>query len=453
MKREDEIYRRYLKILEKELVPAMGCTEPMAIAYAASMARRLLEEGAAAAGGDKDSGDGPCIKTVGASADCRGSGYGNITKVKIFASGNIIKNVKSVVVPNTGGRKGIAAAAAIGIAAGKPELKLEVISQVTPEGVEEMERLLSEVPFEVFRIQGNCALDLAVELFSEAHTSKVRIKNTHDNIVLAELDGKRVQEEPDRLEGEEGYGLEMKDIYDFAVSAELDDVRPVLKRQIDYNYAIAKEGLKGGYGAAIGRVLLDTYGDSAENRAKALAAAGSDARMGGCELPVIINSGSGNQGMCASLPVIAYAEELKSSEEQLYRALIISNLATIYQKQFIGRLSAYCGAVSAGAGAGAGITYLLGGDYKHICHTIVNALAVTSGILCDGAKPSCAAKIASAVDAGILGYKMYKEGHQFYRGEGIVSSSIENTMAGIGKIARDGMKECDNEIIRIMLEE
>ncbi|MCM1307299.1 MAG: L-serine ammonia-lyase, iron-sulfur-dependent, subunit alpha [Butyrivibrio sp.] len=421
MKREDEEYKRYIKILERELVPAMGCTEPIAIAYAAAYAKKLLD--------------------------------GEVSKVKIYASGNVIKNVKSVTVPNTGGQKGIAAAAAIGIADGNPELKLEVISSVTQSGIKEMERLLSEVPFELYRIQGDCALDLAVELLSESGRSKVRIRNTHENVVLAEKNGECILRSEYAQESGEGCRLEMKEIYDFAVSVELDDVRDILQRQIDYNYAIAKEGLKGGYGASIGRVLLDTYGESPENRAKALAAAGSDARMGGCELPVIINSGSGNQGMCASLPVIAYAKELDSGEERLYRALIISNLTTLYQKQFIGRLSAYCGAVSAGAGAGAGITYLLGGDYKHICHTVVNALAVTSGILCDGAKPSCAAKIACAVDAGILGCKMYKEGHQFYRGEGIVSSSIENTMEGIGKIARDGMKECDDEIIRLMLEE
>lgn len=421
MKREDELYQRYVKILERELVPAMGCTEPIAVAYAAAYARKVLD------------------------ADVR--------MVKIYASGNVIKNVKSVTVPNTGGQKGIAAAAAIGIAAGRPERKLEVISEVAPEGVEEMKRLLKEVPFEIYRIHGNCALDLAVELFSENGQSKVRIRDTHENIVLVEKNGECVFKAEDELEREEGYKLEMKEIYDFAMSVELEDVEKLLQRQIDYNYAIAKEGLKGEYGAAIGKVLLDAYGETVENRAKALAAAGSDARMGGCELPVIINSGSGNQGMCASLPVIAYAEELKSGRERLDRALVISNLTALYQKQFIGRLSAYCGAVSAGAGAGAGITYLLGGDYTHICHTIVNALAVTSGILCDGAKPSCAAKIASAVDAGILGYKMYQEGRQFYRGEGIVSSSIENTMEGIGKIARDGMKECDNEIIRLMLEE
>lgn len=421
MKREDELYQRYVKILERELVPAMGCTEPIAVAYAAAYARKVLD------------------------ADVR--------MVKIYASGNVIKNVKSVTVPNTGGQKGIAAAAAIGIAAGRPERKLEVISEVAPEGVEEMKRLLQEVPFEIYRIHGNCALDLAVELFSENGQSKVRIRDTHENIVLVEKNGECVFKAEDELEREEGYKLEMKEIYDFAMSVELEDVEKLLQRQIDYNYAIAKEGLKGEYGAAIGKVLLDAYGETVENRAKALAAAGSDARMGGCELPVIINSGSGNQGMCASLPVIAYAEELKSGRERLDRALVISNLTALYQKQFIGRLSAYCGAVSAGAGAGAGITYLLGGDYTHICHTIVNALAVTSGILCDGAKPSCAAKIASAVDAGILGYKMYQEGRQFYRGEGIVSSSIENTMEGIGKIARDGMKECDNEIIRLMLEE
>lgn len=261
MKREDEKYKRHIRILERELVPAMGCTEPIAIAYAAAYAKNVLE--------------------------------GDVRMVKIYASGNVIKNVKSVTVPNTGGQKGIAAAA-IGIAAGRPELKLEVISEVTQSGIEEMKRLLSDVPFEIYRIQGNCALDLAVELLSESGQSKVRIRNTHENIVLVEKNGESVFKSEEELESEDGYRLEMKEIYDFAMSVELDDVKEILQRQIDYNYAIAKEGLKGGYGAAIGRVLLDTYGDSPENRAKALAAAGSDARMGGCELPVIINSGSGN---------------------------------------------------------------------------------------------------------------------------------------------------------------
>ena len=246
--------------------------------------------------------------------------------------------------------------------------------------------------------------------------------------------------------------LTIERIYDFAVTADLEDVREILDRQIEYNTAISQEGLREDYGANIGRILLEEYGDSVENRLKAVAAAGSDARMNGCDLPVIINSGSGNQGMTASLPVIEYAREKQCGREQLYRALLISNLMTLHQKTGIGRLSAYCGAVSAGAGAGAGIAYLDGGDLTVLAHTLVNALAITSGIVCDGAKASCAAKIAAAVDAGVLGYKMYKTGRQFYGGDGLVAKGVENTIRNIGRLGKDGMRETDKEIIRIMTE-
>ena len=420
MRKEDSMYQKYINILKTELVPAMGCTEPIAIAYAAALAQKTLQE--------------------------------DVKHVEIYASGNIIKNVKSVTVPNTNGRKGILAAAAIGICAGDPDKKLQVISKVKTEDIQKMEKFLDTVDMQLHRIQSGCALELIVKVFSEKHHALVHIRNTHANVVIIKHDEAIIYQKEDELQQETGYSLQMKQIYDFAMSVDVKDVEEILERQIAYNEAIANEGLRGNYGAGIGNVLLHTYGTAVEVKARAMAAAGSDARMSGCELPVIINSGSGNQGMTASLPVLVYAKELHSSHEQLMRALIISNLTTLYQKQFIGRLSAYCGAVSAGAGAGAGITYLLGGDYEHICHTIVNALAITSGMLCDGAKPSCAAKIASAVDAGILGYAMYKEGKQFYRGEGIVGDSIEKTMEGIGQLARDGMKECDDEIIRLMIQ-
>ncbi len=397
----------------------MGCTEPIAIAYAAALARKVLGE--------------------------------DVVSVDVYASGNIIKNVKSVVVPNTNGKKGILVAAAIGICGGNSDKELEVIANVKKEDILKMEKFLENTEMNLHRIHGGCTLELTVEVSGINHRAKVHIRNTHANVVLVAKDDSILYQKDDLVQIEEGYSLQMKHIYDFAQSVDIDDVKEVLQRQIDYNYAIAKEGLEKGYGASIANVLLHTYGDRVEIKARALAAAGSDARMSGCELPVIINSGSGNQGITASMPVYAYAKELHSSDEELYRALVISNLTTLYQKQFIGRLSAYCGAVSAGAGAGAGITYLLGGDYEHICHTLVNALAITSGILCDGAKPSCAAKIASSVDAGILGYAMFKEGKQFCSGEGIVGDSIEKTMKGIGQIARDGMKECDDEIIRLMI--
>ena len=423
MKKEDVKYGAYVQILKEELVPAMGCTEPIALAYAAAKAREIL----------------------GSIPD----------KVVIEASGSIIKNVKSVTVPNTGGRKGIQSAAAIGIIAGDPTLGLEVISHVRTEQIAQMEAFLEKTAVYVHHEQCSCALQVGVRVSGDKHTVLVCIQNEHSNIVRIEEDGRCVLDKEARKDTQEqldAMQFSMQGIYEFAEIADLADVKEILDRQIQCNTAIAEEGLAHSYGANIGSVLLSTYGDSVQIRARALAAAGSDARMSGCELPVIINSGSGNQGMTCSLPVIAYARELQSSEEQLYRALLISNLSTLYQKKYIGRLSAYCGAVSAGAGAGAGIAYLLGGDYDHICHAIVNALAITSGMICDGAKPSCAAKIATAVDAGIMGCMMYQKGKQFYRGEGIVCRDIEETIMGVGQLARDGMKETDDEIIKLMIQ-
>lgn len=421
MKKQDAQYRGYVTLLKKELVPAMGCTEPIAIAYAAAQAAARLKE--------------------------------DIKQVDIYASGNIIKNVKSVTVPNTGGRKGIQSAAAIGIIAGDPSLGLEVISHVRTEQIAQMEAFLEKTAVYVHHEQCSCALQVGVRVTGDKHTVLVCIQNEHSNIVRIEEDGRCVLNKEARKDTQEqldAMQFSMQGIYEFAEIADLADVKEILDRQIQCNTAIAEEGLAHSYGANIGSVLLSTYGDSVQIRARALAAAGSDARMSGCELPVIINSGSGNQGMTCSLPVIAYARELQSSEEQLYRALLISNLSTLYQKKYIGRLSAYCGAVSAGAGAG--IAYLLGGDYDHICHAIVNALAITSGMICDGAKPSCAAKIATAVDAGIMGCMMYQKGKQFYRGEGIVCRDIEETIMGVGQLARDGMKETDDEIIKLMIQ-
>lgn len=423
MKKQDAQYRGYVTLLKKELVPAMGCTEPIAIAYAAAQAAARLKE--------------------------------DIKQVDIYASGNIIKNVKSVTVPNTGGRKGIQSAAAIGIIAGDPTLGLEVISHVRTEQIAQMEAFLEKTAVYVHHEQCSCDLQVGVRVSGDKHTVLVCIQNEHSNIVRIEEDGRCVLDKEARKDTQEqldAMQFSMQGIYEFAEIADLADVKEILDRQIQCNTAIAEEGLAHSYGANIGSVLLSTYGDSVQIRARALAAAGSDARMSGCELPVIINSGSGNQGMTCSLPVIAYARELQSSEEQLYRALLISNLSTLYQKKYIGRLSAYCGAVSAGAGAGAGIAYLLGGDYDHICHAIVNALAITSGMICDGAKPSCAAKIATAVDAGIMGCMMYQKGKQFYRGEGIVCRDIEETIMGVGQLARDGMKETDDEIIKLMIQ-
>lgn len=425
MKKEDVKYGAYVQILKEELVPAMGCTEPIALAYAAAKAREIL----------------------GSIPD----------KVVIEASGSIIKNVKSVIVPNTNHLKGIPAAATAGIIAGRAEKQLEVIAQVTESEIEQMKQFLQTADIKVVHADNGITFDIIVSVYKGSSYAKVRIANYHTNIVLMEKDGEVLYEIAVEGEKEEGLTdrnlLNMKDIWDFAMTVDVKDIKETLDRQIAYNTAIAEEGLRGDYGANIGSVLLDTYGDDIRTRAKAKAAAGSDARMNGCELPVIINSGSGNQGMTSSIPVIEYAKEFDADEDTLYRALALSNLVTIYQKTGIGRLSAYCGAVSAGAGAGAGIAYLCGGGYEEVIHTVVNALAIVSGIVCDGAKASCAAKIASAVDAGILGYNMYKRGQQFYGGDGIVTRGVEETIQNVGRLGKQGMKETNEEIIKIMVGE
>lgn len=426
MKRDDEKYQAYVQILKEELVPAMGCTEPIALAYAAAKAREVL----------------------GAVPD----------EVKVEASGSIIKNVKSVIVPNTNHLKGIPAAAAAGIIAGQADKELEVIAEVSDEQITRMKEFLENTKITVEHVDNGITFEIIVTLKKGDSYSQVRIANYHTNIVHIEKDHKVLLDIPVEGESEEGLTdrslLDMKAIWDFINTVEVDDIREVISRQIEYNTAIADEGLKGDYGANIGSVLLDTYGDQdVKVRAKARAAAGSDARMNGCELPVIINAGSGNQGMTCSLPVLEYAKELKADEDKTYRALALSNLVAIHQKTGIGRLSAYCGAVSAGAGAGAGIAYLCGGGFKEVVHTVVNALAIVSGIVCDGAKASCAAKIASAVDAGILGYNMYIRGQQFYGGDGIVTKGVEATLKNVGRLGKEGMKETNEEIIKIMIGE
>ena len=425
MYKNDEKYGVYVNILREELVPAMGCTEPIALAYAAATARKVL-------------GELP-------------------DRVVIGASGSIIKNVKSVIVPNTDHLKGIPAAAVAGIIAGKPEKELEVIAEVTAEEIARMKEYLENVEIKIEHIDNGLTFEIIVTLYKGKEYAKVRIANYHTNIVLIEKNGEVLKEVPVDDESEEGLTdrslLNMKDIFDFAETVEIEDVKGILDRQIEYNIAIAKEGIRGNYGANIGSVLLDIGQDNLMVKAKAMAAAGSDARMNGCELPVIINSGSGNQGITASVPVIVYAEGTQSGKEKMYRALVLSNLTAIHQKTPIGRLSAYCGAVSAGAGAGAGIAYLCGGGYEEIIHTVVNALAIVSGIVCDGAKASCAAKIASAVEAGIFGYQMYVHGQEFVGGDGIVTNGVEATLQNVGRLGKQGMKETNEEIIRIMIGE
>ncbi len=420
MERTSVQYQTYVQILKEELVPAMGCTEPIALAYCAAKAREVL----------------------GVLPE----------RCMVEASGNIVKNVKSVIVPNTGGLKGIEAAAAAGVVAGDAGRILEVIAGVTEEQKVQIKEYMGKI--QVKPLETDELLDMIVTLYGGGSYAKVRIANYHTNIVLIEKDGETLYEmgvmATEDAQMADRSLLNVKDIYDFAKTVELEDVNELISRQIEYNSAISREGLDHDWGANIGSVLLKAYGDDIRVRARAAAAAGSDARMSGCEMPVIINSGSGNQGMTASLPVIEYAKELKVSEEEMYRALVLSNLVTIHQKTGIGRLSAYCGAVSAGCGAGCGIAYLLGGDYAAIAHTLVNALAIVSGIICDGAKPSCAGKIAAAVDAGILGYQMYINGQQFRGGDGIVSKGVENTIRNIGRLGKEGMKGTDKEIIQIM---
>ena len=425
MEKTNVKYGAYISILQEELVPAMGCTEPIAIAYGAAKGREVL-------------GEVP-------------------DEVVVEASGNIIKNAKSVVVPNTGGLHGIEAAAAAGVVAGRPDLLLEVISQVTPEQQEEMRAYLKEHPVRVEFLDGELVFDIRITLRRGDNSAQIRIANYHTNIVHMEHNGQVLLDLPVEADDESGLTdrtlLTMADIYDFAQTVDIADVKELLDRQITCNMAISQEGLTHSYGANIGQVIrASSQPDDPIAKAKSAAAAGSDARMGGCEMPVIINSGSGNQGMTASVPVIVYGREIGVSEEKLYRALVLSNLITIHQKTRIGRLSAYCGAVSAGAAAGAGIAYLDGGSYEVVIHTVVNALAIISGMICDGAKASCAGKIAAAIDAGVLGYRMYQNGQQFYGGDGILSHGVEKTLDNVGRLGKIGMRSTDKEILQIMLQ-
>lgn len=420
---DQELYNAYIRVLQQELVPAMGCTEPIAVAYAAAVAASQLPARA--------------------------------EKVSIVVSSNIIKNVKSVIVPNTGGLHGLEAAAAAGIIAGDPEKKLLVISQVTKAQQKEIADYLKEAAFTVEESSSGQLFDIQIELEGAGHKSVCRITGEHTNVVLIRGDGNTVLERSIEVSmEEENRGkalLTVEKIVEFADTVDICDVKEVLDRQINCNMAIAQEGLDNDYGARIGQVLLKTRGDDVVTRAKAYAAAASDARMSGCDLPVVINSGSGNQGITSSVPVIIYARDMGASDEQLYRALTVSNLITLHLKSGIGPLSAYCGAISAGCGAAAGVTYLFGGKFREIAHTVVNAIAINSGVICDGAKASCAAKIASAVEAGILGMEMFRQGSQFVGGDGIVSKGVENTIDNVSRLASEGMRKTDAEIIKIML--
>lgn len=420
----DPRYGNYLKILQEELVPATGCTEPIAIAYGAAKARELL---------------GVLPESV-----------------LVEASGNIIKNVKSVVVPNTNSLKGIEAAAAAGIVAGQSDKILEVISEVTPAQRAEIRVYLADHPIVVKPAEGDKVFDILITLRAGNDHVKLRISDYHTHIVYIEKNGEVLFQSGEVLSDSardmltDRSCLSVEGVLDFASTCNLEDVRALIERQIDYNYAIAEEGMRNSWGANIGSVLKEHYGVGIYSRARYMAAAGSDARMSGCEMPVIIVSGSGNQGITASVPVVEYAKELNVSRDQMVRAVLLSDLLTIHLKTGIGRLSAYCGAVSAGCSAGAAIAYLHGGGFREIAHTLVNSLAIVSGMICDGAKASCAAKISAAVDAGLVGYSMFRSGQQFRGGDGIVTKGVEETIRNIGRLGRLGMRETDREIIRIM---
>lgn len=421
MNKEDSLYSIYVQILKEELVMAMGCTEPIAISYACAKATQVLDH--------------------------------LPDRIVVKASGSIIKNVKSVIVPHTNGLKGIEVAAAAGALYGDADAKLEVLSRATREQIEELPEYVQNTNITVQHIEQGHVFDLEIHVYYEQEHASVRIVDTHTNIVQIEKNWQVIfEDKTTSLELKADHSaLIMKQIWDFSQTMDIDDVKEILDRQITCNMAIANEGIHNSYGANIGHVILNMDSDCVKTRAKAYAAAGSDARMNGCELPVVINSGSGNQGITCCVPVVVYAKELDCTQEQLYRALVLSNLTAIYIKTGIGTLSAFCGAVSAGAAAGAGIAYLHNGTYKEIQHTIVNALAILSGTICDGAKASCAAKIASSVDAGIMGYYMYKNKQQFYAGDGIVAHSVDETIQNIGTLGSQGMLQTNDKIIEMMI--
>ena len=421
---EQTVYQQYLSLLRQELIPAMGCTEPIALAYCA------------AATWDAAGGGGPEL------AD----------RVEVTVSGNIIKNVKSVIVPNTGGLRGIETAVAAGLVSGRREKRLEVLAALEPEHHDQIRTLLDRRIIRVLPAQNDELLYIEIRLWrADGVTARGILQGNHTNLTLLERDGVPLLQ-ADRQEGQTKRTLQLsvQEIFEFAQEADPRDLEPLTGRQIDCNMAIAQEGMEGSWGASVGKTLRQVYGEDVHFLARAYAAAGSDARMSGCEMPVIIVSGSGTQGITATVPVAIYARAFGIGRERLLRAVALADLVTIHQKAGIGCLSAFCGATCAGCGAGAGIAYLLGGDYQAVAHTIVNALAVVSGMVCDGAKPSCAAKIAAAIDAGILGYELYCRGQEFLDGDGIVRKGVDNTIGNVGRMARSGMRETDRVILDIM---
>lgn len=418
-------YNLYLTVLKEELVPALGCTEPITIALASAKARDIL-------------GEFP-------------------DEIIVACSGNIVKNVKGVIVPATGNMRGIEVSAILGAVGGNARKRLEVLTDILPKHIEKTKELLKTDMCKIEIIHGTANLNVIVTAKKGSNFALVEIKDKHTNIIRIEKNGKLIytkncESAGNARENIDRTQMNIEDIYNFAKAVEIEDIKQLLDTQVEYNTKIAEEGLKNNYGANVGSTLIKCYGNDIKIIAKAYPAAGSDARMSGCILPVVINSGSGNQGMTVSLPIIKYAQHLGVSQEKLYRALVLGNLTAIHQKNGIGSLSAYCGAVSAACGSGAGIAYLHDATLDIIKNTIVNTLANVSGIVCDGAKPSCAAKIASSVDAALLGYHMAANGQVFKSGEGLVKGTVEDTIKSIGRLGRVGMKETDREILKIMVE-
>ncbi len=421
---DSALYANYLNILKHELVPALGCTEPIAIAYASAKAVQVL-------------GEFP-------------------DTIEMNCSGNIIKNVKGVTVPNSGGMKGIDVAAILGAVGGNADKALEVLEGITPEHIARTKELLAKKICSCSLVEGVANLYITAKAAKGDHFAEVTIINHHTNITKIVKDGQVLLDLPVEAEAEDAgidkSRLTVKDILEFANEVRFEDIEEVIGRQVKMNSAIAQEGLDNNYGAQIGKTLMHVWGKGVTTRACARAAAGSDARMGGCSMPVVINSGSGNQGMTVSLPVIAYAEEWEVSRDKMYRSLVVSNLIAIHQKFYIGSLSAYCGAVSAACGAGAGITYMYGGSYQQVSLTIINTLGNIGGIVCDGAKPSCAAKIASSIDAALMAFHLSIQNKSFLPGEGIIKGDVEETIKSMGYIGRVGMRSTDTEILNVMID-
>lgn len=421
---DKNIYNSFVSILRHELVPALGCTEPIAIAFASAKARDIL---------------------------------GKMPEhVKIGLSGNMIKNVKSVIVPNSGGQRGIEAAVALGCIGGKAELKYEVLQMVTPEDMEKAKELAKSGFCVPEFVDGKDNLYIRVFASAGNDSSLVIVEREHTNITHIEKNGEvifsleeNIGDVPD--EKIDKTLLSVARILEFANAVDLSDIQDILKREVEMNTAISAEGLSGNYGANVGKILMSIDSDHVESRAAACAAAGSDARMNGCSMPVVINSGSGNQGMTITLPICEYAATWKKSTEILYRALVVGNLISVHIKRRIGNLSAFCGAVCAGTGAACGIAYMDNCSYDQICMVITNTLLNVGGMVCDGAKSSCASKIASAVTAGTLSYRMAKNNVVFQPGEGLAGNDIEETIENIGRMGRVGMRSTDAEILNIMV--